>query len=66
MQTANTRELSEGELRRQYGWASDEEAMVNEIIGTVWHNQMDGRSRLRSAMGRTLNVLIFRGRRNRR
>jgi hypothetical protein len=31
-------------------WKSDEEALVNALVGAAWRNEMDQRSWLRSSM----------------
>ena len=64
MQTANTQDLPDAELQRTYTWASDEEAMVNAIIGAAWHNQMSMRTGLRPNLARIMRGLVFRGRRD--
>ena len=64
MQTASTQDLPDSELQRTYTWRSDEETMVNAIMGAAWHNQMSRRSGLRTTLSTIMGRMLFRGRRD--
>ncbi|HJO81634.1 MAG: hypothetical protein QGG34_12550 [SAR202 cluster bacterium] len=50
---------------RRDTWKSDEEALVNALVGAAWRNEMDQRSWLRSSMAAIMRKVIHKDRRDR-
>jgi len=44
MQGTQTRDFARRNVIKGYTWRSDEAAVVNALIGAVWHHEMDQRS----------------------
>ncbi|MDP6420386.1 MAG: hypothetical protein FI707_07125 [SAR202 cluster bacterium] len=48
---------------RRDTWKSDEEALVNALVGAAWRNEMDQRSWLRSSMSVIWRKVALKNRR---